>query len=173
MGLQQLHPNHHGAPGGANSGDGISQHQIVHSPRYAGSMTRRGHSFKRSGVNGGEIELQINSPRSSPDNSGGISFSEVSELASPTPKSSAAEWWQHGQNLRSRFGMPLLGKGVFKKPAAALPFRDKKQLGNFVFLVFCSVCLCLGVMKMVFGCWFGSLLVEREERHQVRVFNLI
>ncbi|KAL0908384.1 hypothetical protein M5K25_022875 [Dendrobium thyrsiflorum] len=166
MGFEQLHPHHRSSAGGVNSGDGISHHQSVHSPRYTGSMTRRGQSFKRSGVNGGEIELQINSPRSSSDIAGGSLSNEGAEPTSPMLASPVAERWHHGQNLRSRFGIQLLGKGVFKKPASALPFRDKRRLGNFLFLVFCGACLCLGVMKMFAGSWLGSLLVEKVERHQ-------
>lgn len=169
MGFQQLNPLHHSSAGGVNPGDGISHHQRVHSPRYSGSMTRRGHSFKRSGVNGGEIELQINSHRSLSDGAGGSPSNEAAEPASPMLASPAADRWHHGQNLRSRFGMQLLGKGVFKKRASELPFRDKKRLGNFLFLVFCSVCLCLGVMKMFASSWLGFFLVETTERRQVRV----
>ncbi|XP_020675046.1 O-fucosyltransferase 35-like [Dendrobium catenatum] len=163
MGFEQLHPNHRSSAGGVNSVDGISHHQSVHSPRYSGSMTRRGQSFKRSGVNGGEIELQINSPRSSPVSAGGSLSNEGAEPTSPKLPSPVAERWHHGQNLRSRFGIQLLGKGVFKKRASAL---HKRRLGNFLFLVFCSVCLCLGLMKMFAGSWLGWLLVERVERHQ-------
>ncbi|PKA47041.1 Uncharacterized protein AXF42_Ash011715 [Apostasia shenzhenica] len=164
MGFQQLHIHHHCGAGGGTSGDGVSNHQRIQSPRYAGSMTRRGHSFKRSGGNGGEIELQINSPRSSYDSSGGSPLSG-GDLASPLQSSSATERWHHGQNLRSRLGMQLLGKGVFKRPVE-LPFRDRRRLGNFVFLVFCGVCLWLGVMKMFASGWLGSLLVERAESYQ-------
>ncbi|KAK8931278.1 hypothetical protein KSP39_PZI016448 [Platanthera zijinensis] len=172
MGFQQLPPHHHGGAGSTNSGEGIS-HQVVHSPIYAGSMTRRVHSFKRSGVNGGDIELQINSPHSSSESPGGNPFSDAADLPPLTPASPTAERSHHGHNLRSRFGMPLLGKGVFKKPTGALSFRDKKQLGNFAFLLFCSVCLCLGVMKIIAGSWFGSLTMERLERHRELATQMI
>ncbi|KAK8949541.1 hypothetical protein KSP39_PZI006274 [Platanthera zijinensis] len=161
MGLQQIHPNHHGVTGGGNSGDTISHHQTVHSPRYAGSMTRRGQSVKRGVGNGSEIELPINSPRSSCDSIGGSPAGEASEFASPPLDSPASDRWHHGQNIRFR-----LGKGVFERPVAELTFRDRRRLGNLVFLVFCGVCLWLGVMKIFAGGWLGSLLAERSEHYQ-------
>ncbi|KAG0467588.1 hypothetical protein HPP92_019168 [Vanilla planifolia] len=171
MGFQQLHEHHNGTGGSGNTGDGISHHQCVHSPRYAGSMTRRGHTSKRSGGNGSEFELQINFPRSPSDSSHcdsgcGSPASEVADLVPPSHSASSAERWHHGQNLRFRIGMPLLGKVVFQKPDSELSFRGRSRLGNLVFLVFCGVCLWLGVMKIFAGGWLGALLAERAERHQ-------
>ncbi|KAI0495969.1 hypothetical protein KFK09_022276 [Dendrobium nobile] len=167
MGFQQLHANHQGAGTGGNSGDGISHHQRVHSPRYAGSMTRRANSFKRSVGNSSEVELQIHSPRSSSDSMGGSPMSDAADLpSSPSPFDSTSDRWHQGQNIRFRLAAPLLGKAVFAKPVSGLTFRDRRRLGNVVFLVFCGVCLWLGVAKIFAGGWLGSILAERAERYQ-------
>nr|CAD1827191.1 unnamed protein product [Ananas comosus var. bracteatus] len=89
MGYQPLH--HGGANG---SGDGVSHHNhqqqhhhqrgSVGSPRFAASMTRRTHSFKRAG--NGEIELQINSrgpPRMAP---GALGATPRSRRRAPPPR---------------------------------------------------------------------------------------
>nr|XP_029122835.1 O-fucosyltransferase 35 isoform X2 [Elaeis guineensis] len=161
MGYQQFHH------GGNNNlgGDGVSHHQRVNSPRYAGSMTRRAHSFKRSG--NGEIELQINSPRSPCENAGSTAW----EGADPPP---AAERWQggghlHHQNVRFPLEVPLLGKGLFKKPhggAMEVGFRERRRLRDLLFFAFCSVCLLLGVVKICAGGWLGLPGVRKTGDYQ-------
>ncbi|ONK66100.1 uncharacterized protein A4U43_C06F4150 [Asparagus officinalis] len=123
----------------------------VNSPRFTGNVTRRGHSFKR-GTSGGdrhEIELQINSPRS-----------ESPAGGSPTAEATAEERWQgnqQGRNLRFRIG---LGREMFKRQSQVagivdLGFRERRRIGNLLFLAFCGVCLMLGVVKIFAGGWLG------------------
>ncbi|XP_020578109.1 uncharacterized protein LOC110023176 [Phalaenopsis equestris] len=161
MGFQQS-TQHHTSAGGVNSGEGFSHHQRVHSPSYNGSMTRRCHSFKRNGVNGGEIDPQTSSPHSSSDSAGG----SPAEPSSPIAVSPGAERRHHGHNVRSRFGMQIMGKDVFKKPASGVPFRNRRRLGNVLFLMFCSVVLFFGLMKIFGGSWRGSFVFETAELHQ-------
>ncbi|PKU63359.1 Uncharacterized protein MA16_Dca024985 [Dendrobium catenatum] len=131
-------------------------------------MTRRANSFKRSVGNSAEVELQIHSPRSSSDSMGGSPMSDAADLpSSPSPFDSTSDRWHQGQNIRFRLAAPLLGKAVFAKPVPGLTFRDRRRLGNVVFLVFCGVCLWLGVAKIFAGGWLGSILAERAERYQV------
>ncbi|EHA8591629.1 hypothetical protein COCNU_scaffold101840G000010 [Cocos nucifera] len=129
-------------------------------------MTRRAHSFKRSG--NGEIELQINSPRLPCENPG----STASEGADPPP---AAEKWQggghlHHQNVPFPLGVPLLGKGLFKKPhggAVELGLRESRRLRDLLFFAFCSVCLLLGVVKICSGGWLGLPGVRKTGDYQI------
>ena len=121
--------------------EGVS-HSRVNSPRLAATMTRRGQSFKR-GINGGvpEIELQINSPRSSSENPGSpVADGEVG---------AGIKLGQHGF-LRFRLTVPQLpGKGIFKKSEeAGFTPRERRKLRNFMFWCFCLFCLVLGLPKM-------------------------
>lgn len=114
-------------------------------------MTRRGHSFKRGA--GGEIELQINSPRSSP--SAADTPSGGSQLAVPE---APEERWLGKTNVRSRVG---LGKESFKRQSPVgvgvvdLGVQGRRKIGNFLFFAFCGVCLMLGLVKMFAGGWLG------------------
>ncbi|OAY64664.1 Uncharacterized protein ACMD2_20236 [Ananas comosus] len=172
MGYQPLHH------GGANvSGDGVSHHNhqqhhhhqrgSVGSPRFAASMTRRTHSFKRAG--NGEIELQINSPRSPADGSGSPRGDAAEPLQGAAAAAApAAGHLYHHQNLRLRLGVPLLGKSLFKKHVATgeVGLRERKRLGNVLFLVFCGVCLLLGVVKICVGGWLGATINRKARNFQ-------
>ncbi|XP_020582394.1 LOW QUALITY PROTEIN: uncharacterized protein At1g04910-like [Phalaenopsis equestris] len=157
MGFQQVHSNHQAA--------GSGNYQSVHSPRYAASMTRRTNSFKRS-IGNSSDELQIHSPRLSGDSSlRGSPTSDAADLPS-SPFDPKSERWHQGQNIRFRLAAPLLGKSLFAKPVAGLASRDRRRLGNYAFLVFCGVCLWIGVMKIIAGGWLGSILTDRALRYQ-------
>ncbi|XP_077240951.1 O-fucosyltransferase 35-like isoform X2 [Tasmannia lanceolata] len=122
-----------------NGSDGFSQR--INSPRYSGPMTRRAQSFKRNH----EIDLSINSPRfGNPSNPTGIDGSELV-----------------GERKQ-------IGKNLLKKPRAIidLGFRERKRLGHWMFLVFFSACLFLGLLKICANVWFGSE-VERDGNYQV------
>ncbi|OVA08357.1 GDP-fucose protein O-fucosyltransferase [Macleaya cordata] len=142
MGFQQNH---------SNNSDGVSQR--VNSPRFSGPMTRRGASFKRNNHhqnNHHEIDLQINSPRSETQNN----------ILSVDGSDSVLEKKQSQiQNQRVHHGgssvVPLFGKSV----------RERKKLGHLMFLVFCGVCLFLGVLKIFANGLFGSA-VERASSYQ-------
>lgn len=112
----------------------------INSPRFSAQMTRRGQSFKRS-----EVELQINSPRS-PSTAG---TSPVAEAANDV-----MDERKGNTNLRSRI---VFRKQSFKD-LGLLGLRERKKIGNFLFLTFCGVCLFLGVIKIFAGDWVGYSL---------------
>ncbi|XWS17483.1 hypothetical protein CRYUN_Cryun33cG0071700 [Craigia yunnanensis] len=153
MGHHTQHDHH-------NTSDGVSQR--VNSPRFSGPMTRRAHSLKRTngnfqittssnsavgssngnnnGSNGNnlsvhhEIDLQLNSPRSEVGAVGSISIEGLSQR-----------------------------KGLLRKPSVGFTvldfgLKERKKLGHWMFLVFCGVCLFLGVFKICAIGWFGSAI---------------
>ncbi|XP_020227164.1 O-fucosyltransferase 35 [Cajanus cajan] len=128
-------PNH--------TSDGVSQR--VNSPRFSGPMTRRAHSFKRGG--GGEVELQISSPRSE-------------EASEGVP----AKHSHHHVTQRVHVKGLLL-----KKPLASivedLGLRERKKIGHWMFLVFCGVCFFMGVLKICATGWLRSA-VERTQSNK-------
>ncbi|KAH1201117.1 O-fucosyltransferase 35 [Glycine max] len=144
--------NHH-----HNTSDGVSQR--VNSPRFSGPMTRRAHSFKRNnssnnsnntatttshggggGSGGVEIELQINSPRSE----------------------EASEGVPVGKHSHHHVTQRVHVRGLLKKPLASivedLGLRERKKIGHWMFLVFCGVCLFMGVLKICATGWLGSAI---------------
>uniref|UniRef100_A0A5B7AMP5 O-fucosyltransferase family protein n=1 Tax=Davidia involucrata TaxID=16924 RepID=A0A5B7AMP5_DAVIN len=160
MGHQQHHSHHHNT-----ATDGVSLR--VNSPRFSGPMTRRAQSFKRNNNNNNstaaqnsntfsthhEIDLPLNSPRSELDTNS-VSVDGVD---------SVLEKRQTHHHLSQRVHV--------KKPMAIgsvgmdLVFSEKKKLGHWMFLVFCGVCLFLGVLKICANGWFGSA-IERIESNQ-------
>ncbi|MQM11753.1 hypothetical protein Taro_044663 [Colocasia esculenta] len=172
MGFPQQHYNLGcGGGGGGNagggSGDGVSASQCISSPRYTGNMTRRAQSFKR-GHNGGgggahEIELQINSPRSSCENPSSPIGEGGGDAASE--RRLGGHLTGHQTVLRSRL-TPLLGKDFLKKPTvgAGVEFglRERKKLGNLMFFCFCGVCLLLGLMKICAPGWVGFSASDQD-----------
>ncbi|CAN6210851.1 unnamed protein product [Urochloa humidicola] len=167
MGYQPMHGGAAGAGtsgggGGGGGGGGADHlhnhhHQRLHSPRVAGggSMTRRANSFKRGG--GGEIELQIGSPRSPRCDGLG---SPPGDAAEPSG-SGLHHHHQGGQqhhNLRFRlFKRPGSGGGAVLEAGLGLGLgiRERRKLGNMLFLAFCGMCLFLGVGKIWAGGWFA------------------
>lgn len=47
-----------------------------------------------------------------------------------------------------------------------LELKEKKKLGQWMFFVFCGVCLFLGILKFCANGWFGSA-IERIASNQV------
>ncbi|XP_074579593.1 O-fucosyltransferase 35-like [Curcuma longa] len=166
MGYQpQFHHHHH------HDVDG-THHQVVNSPRYAGSMTRRTHSFKRAAPGSGDIELQINSPRTGSVENPGSPVRDTTE--SPSSATAAGERMQggagsillhhHQQNLRFRLGVPILGKK--QRGPVEVGSRESKKVANFLFLVFISVCLVLGVAKIIASGWFSMRMSDTVSNYQ-------
>ncbi|RWW08312.1 hypothetical protein GW17_00028258 [Ensete ventricosum] len=172
MGYQpHFHHHHHHNGGNSNHGDDASHshhHQVVNSPRYTGSMTRRTHSFKRT-TGSGEIEFQINSPRTASAENPGSPLGEAAD--SPVAAAAAGEKLHaggaavHHQNLRFRLGVPILGKKQLGVAETGL--RVRKKVANFLFFAFCSLCLVLGVVKIFAGGWFWQQTAEKERNYQV------
>ncbi|KAL1371763.1 hypothetical protein HN51_001992 [Arachis hypogaea] len=163
--------------------DGVSQR--VNSPRFSGPMTRRAHSFKRNnnatstvansgggsiGGGGGslgslnELELQINSPRSEMGTTGLLSSEGLLETV--PERKHVHHHHLHLHHVTHRGGGGGGVKGLLKKPIESivveLGLREKKKLGHWMFLMFCGVCLFLGVLKMCATGWLGSA-IERAE----------
>nr|DAD44269.1 TPA_asm: hypothetical protein HUJ06_002499 [Nelumbo nucifera] len=144
-------PQHH------SSSDAVSQR--VNSPRFSGPMTRRAHSFKRNNSNNNnpktyhEIDLQLNSPRS--ENPGTPSPVLLDGLDSLSERKQALHQFQRLHLLKKPVGSIVVNFGL----------REKKKLGHWMFLLFCSLCLFLGVLKICATGWFGSA-IERAGVYQ-------
>ncbi|KAG5547059.1 hypothetical protein RHGRI_012928 [Rhododendron griersonianum] len=135
MGFNQ---NHHSPPNAAAADGGVSQR--LNSPRFSGPMTRRAQSFKRNNNNGHEIDLHLNSPRSELG-SNSVSFDGFD---------SAVEKKQTHLHLGSH--------RVHGKKPTGFGLRERKKLGQWMFFVFCGLCLFLGVLKICANGWFGSAI---------------
>ncbi|KAK3133441.1 hypothetical protein QOZ80_6AG0536580 [Eleusine coracana subsp. coracana] len=154
MGYQPMHGSG-GATGTSGSGgtDHLHHHPRLHSPRMAGgSMTRRASSFKR-GPGAGEVELQIGSPRS-PRSDG---FGSPPADAAETSGSGAGVLHHHQsqQHLRFRLFKRQGSGGGAVDIGLGLGIRERRKLGNVLFLAFCGVCLLLGLGKIWAGGWFA------------------
>ncbi|XP_021912392.1 uncharacterized protein At1g04910 isoform X2 [Carica papaya] len=178
------HHHHH------NTTDGVSQ--IVNSPRFSGPMTRRAHSFKRNNngsthnnsntanntsTNNGnncsstscssvltthhEIDLHLNSPRSeiTPSSASSDGFDSILQMEK--------KYTYH--NLREREVKSLLKKPI-GSTVLELGIRERKKLGHWMFLVFCGVCLFLGVFKICATGWFGST-IEMASSNQLNLIS--
>ncbi|KAL0346755.1 UNVERIFIED_CONTAM: O-fucosyltransferase 35 [Sesamum calycinum] len=161
------HHHHHATA--TDGGGGLSQR--VNSPRFSGPMTRRAHSFKRNNNQNNNnssnnhsnssqnthnsssnssshhhevIDLQLNSPRSETPVSG-----DGSDSLRPTHVSSVAQ----RVHLRRKISSLSVDLGEF-----GLELKGRKKLGQWMFLMFCGVCLFLGVFKICATGWFGSAM---------------
>ncbi|GAU33185.1 hypothetical protein TSUD_206440 [Trifolium subterraneum] len=154
-----------------SNSDGVSQR--VNSPRFSGPMTRRAHSFKRNNTNAGgtnnaavsggalsthsEVELQINSPRSEEG------LESVSER-----KHAHHIHNNHLHHVSQRVHGGVV-KGFLKRPLESIAddfgFREKRKIGHWMFLVFCGVCLFMGVLKICATGWLGSA-IEKAQSYQ-------
>ncbi|WOH08978.1 hypothetical protein DCAR_0728429 [Daucus carota subsp. sativus] len=154
------HPNNHQSSGSTDGSSGISKR--VNSPRFSGPMTRRAQSFKRnttattqinnnnnnnSSTNNTqyEIDLPVNSPRS--------------ELAASADgfDSNAEKKQPHYHNLTQRLHTKKHDGGTMAI-SVDLILGGKKKLGQWMFFVFCGLCLFLGVFKICANGWFGSVI---------------
>lgn len=145
MGASQQHAT-------TNTGD------FTNSPRCAASMTRRPHSFKRGAT---EAVLQVGNGVNSPRETPSPCLSPSSQVSSPEfgidTKKHQHQQQQHGQNLtfRVRFGaIKFLGK---KNAGFDLGIvRERKRLGNFMFVCFCGFFLVLGLIKICATGWMSG-----------------
>lgn len=142
---------------------GAAQQHATNSPRFTASMTRRAHSFKRGGGGGGggESVLQIgnglNSPRETTISTPCTSPS--SQVCSPEFNIDAKkqQQMQQGQNLtfRVRFGdIKFLEKKNVGFDLGIV--RERKGLGNFMFVCFCGFFLVLGLIKICATWWVSG-----------------
>ncbi|XP_022732527.1 uncharacterized protein At1g04910-like [Durio zibethinus] len=153
MGHNTQHHHH-------NTSDGVSQR--VNSPRFSGSMTRRAHSFKRNNGNSQTTNSTNNAVGSSNGNNNGSNGNNLSlhheidlQLNSPRSEIGAVASVSI-EGLSQRKGLlrkPSVGSMVFD-----FGLKERKKLGHWMFLVFCGVCLFLGVFKIFATGWFGSAI---------------
>ncbi|KAK3213423.1 hypothetical protein Dsin_018129 [Dipteronia sinensis] len=152
------HSHHHRQ----NSSDGVSQR--INSPRFTGSMTRRAHSFKRN-VNNTQNTVGGNTtpPNSTTTSSNNNNHHEI-DVPVNSPRSeivhNTGSFDGGGNHLSQRAHL----RSLLKKPGVGSVvldlggLRGKKKLGHLMFLLFCGVCLFLGVFKICVGGWFGSAI---------------
>ncbi|KAK6147603.1 hypothetical protein DH2020_018515 [Rehmannia glutinosa] len=161
------HHHNHATATATDGGGGLSQR--VNSPRFSGPMTRRAHSFKRNNTQNNNthnnnsasqnthnsnsnssshnheiIDLHLNSPRSEIPVSG-----DGPESLRPAHVSSVAQ----RVHLRRKISSLSVDLGGF-----GLELKEKKRLGQWMFLMFCGACLFLGVFKICATGWFGSAI---------------
>ncbi|XWS26603.1 hypothetical protein CRYUN_Cryun26dG0044900 [Craigia yunnanensis] len=143
-----------------NTSDGVSQR--VNSPRFSGPMTRRAHSFKRNNGNSQTTTSSNNAVGSSNGNNNGSNGNNLSvhheiDMQLNSPRSEVGDVVSVSiEGLSQR-------KGLIRKPSVGsmvLDFglKERKKLGHWMFLVFCGVCLFLGVFKICATGWFGSTI---------------
>ncbi|KAK4483690.1 hypothetical protein RD792_010891 [Penstemon davidsonii] len=151
--------HHHATDDG---GGGVSLR--VNSPRFSGPMTRRAHSFKRTNNNSSQntsqnsnhnqeiTDLQLNSPRSeipvSADGSESLRPAHVSGVAQRV-------------HLRRKMSSLSIDFGDL-----GLELKERKKLGQWMFLMFCGVCFFMGVFKICAIGWFGSAIDHRVGDNQ-------
>lgn len=167
------HSHHHNH----DSSDGVSQR--VNSPRFSGPMTRRAHSFKRNNNNTTAAHTTPTNNRNTHITNTNNSTSHEIDLQVNSPGSESVDVFErqsHHQHIIQRVNgvvvKSLLNKkGGFGSAVVDYGFRERKKLGQWMFFVFCGVCLFLGVLKICANGWFGSVL-ERASSHQVTSYNL-
>ncbi|KAF6156259.1 hypothetical protein GIB67_008029 [Kingdonia uniflora] len=123
--------------------------QRVNSPRLlSGPITRRNQSFKRTNSTKNrnshhEIDVQLNSPRSDNSPNANNNSKQVTPLESDSEK---------------KRRVLHVGKNSWK-------IREKKKrgFGSWVFLMFCGVCLALGVFKFCSNGIFGAYDEKRSD----------
>ncbi|XVF88886.1 hypothetical protein PTKIN_Ptkin19aG0086700 [Pterospermum kingtungense] len=125
-------------------------------------MTRRAHSFKRTNTNGNSHTTTTSSNHnaidSSSDNNNGSNGSNLSvhheiDLQLNSPRSVVSVSSEGLSQRRGLLRKPSVGSMVLE-----FGLKEKKKLGHWMFLVFCGVCLFLGVFKICATGWFGSAI---------------
>jgi hypothetical protein len=135
-----------------------------------GSMTRRASSFKRGAS--GEIELQIGSPRSPRCDGLGSPPSDSVEPSGGGLLHHHHHQGQQNQHLRFRLFKPPVGSGgSVVEVGLGLGIRERRKLGNMLFLAFCCVCLLLGVAKILAGGWFALPGNDKDADLKVQTYE--
>ncbi|KMS96217.1 hypothetical protein BVRB_001260 isoform B [Beta vulgaris subsp. vulgaris] len=174
-----------------SSNDGVPQ--IVNSPRISSSMTRRAPSFKRSNNNNAATNDTSTSASTTPNssnnnnNNGGNSLSTHHEidliLNSPRSDFDANPLSTDGfdsfvekKPTQNHFGLlnhrtkkhssTVLGSATVGS-VVELGYRERKRLGQWMFFLFCGICLFLGVFKILEGGLFGSSFDTAQSSHEV------
>ncbi|XP_038710134.1 O-fucosyltransferase 35-like [Tripterygium wilfordii] len=154
--------------------DGVSQR--VNSPRFSGPMTRRAHSFKRnpnSTHNNGNNSTHNNATNSISSNTTAASFNSNHEidpqLVSPSENFVCIDGFERQSIHGTQRVHGSVVKSFLKKPIGSvvvgLGLRENKKFGHWMFLLFCGMCLFMGVLKICATGWFGSAL-EKASSNQ-------
>lgn len=152
------HNSHHHTTATDGGGGAGAVSQRVNSPRFSGPMTRRAQSFKRNSNNSSNntsqntqsnsnsshdvIDLHLNSPRSE---------RTETPVSPDAPHVTGVAQRAHLRRKISSLSVDLGGFGLELK-------EKKKKLSQWVFLMFCGVCLFMGVFKICATGWFGSAI---------------
>ncbi|XP_051131812.1 O-fucosyltransferase 35 [Andrographis paniculata] len=166
------HYHQHTTATDGDGGGGLSQR--VNSPRFSGPMTRRANSFKRNNNHTKSSAGNTNLQNSSSSISNNAHHHEIIDLQLNSPRSEtpvAGDGSEHFRtahassvaqrpHLRRRISYLSVDLGEF-----GLELKGKKKLGQWMFFMFCGVCLFLGVFKICATGWFGSA-IERLGNNQ-------
>ncbi|CAN0841418.1 O-fucosyltransferase 35 [Linum grandiflorum] len=171
------HHSHSHLHNTTTTSDGVPQ-RVNNSPRFSGSMTRRAQSFKRntnstagnSNNGASSSSSAAHSAANSATNSSTVSPRFASSagddinLQITSPRSEVGDRQHLVQRVNAKTRKPSGGIGSF---AGEFELKERKKLGQWMFLVFCSLCFFLGVFKICAGGWFGSRSsFDRPTYHQ-------
>ncbi|XP_059283919.1 O-fucosyltransferase 35 isoform X1 [Lycium ferocissimum] len=158
------HHNNHHSHHHSTATDGIPQR--VNSPRFSGPMTRRAHSFKRTNNNTTQNNTSSTTSSTSGTTTTLNTHHEIDVLNSPTSETNAnnltdeilveKKQFSHLSNVIQR--VHLRRKFESLSVDFVLELKGRKKLGHWMFLVFCGLCLFLGVVKFCAYGWFGSAI---------------
>ncbi|KGN60506.1 O-fucosyltransferase 35 [Cucumis sativus] len=160
-----------------NGNDGVSQR--VNSPRFSGPITRRAHSFKRNNNNNNNNSDTHSNTNSNILNNNGLSSHHEIDLPANSPRSEAfrstvqvdgfesALERKTAPHVSQRIHGGVAAKSSLNPGFVSLDFRlrEKRKLGHLMFMVFCGLCLFLGILKICMNGWFGSVIETNESHH--------
>lgn len=113
-----------------------------------------------------EIDVNLSSPRSemgtNPVSPDGFESSSVLERKHHHHHHHVSHRVRIHGNVIKRF---LLNKPI-ESMVVELGLRERKKLGHWMFLLFCGLCIFLGLVKICATGWFGSA-IERAGSNQV------
>ncbi|XP_050216201.1 O-fucosyltransferase 35 [Mercurialis annua] len=149
----------------SHGSDGVSQR--VNSPRFSGPMTRRAQSFKRNPATTATAHNGTNTNNNNNNNN-----SHEIDLQLTSPRSESVEVFERQQNYNNNNNQGVTQRvhgGAVKSflnkkghlgggGVVDLGFRERKNLGQLMFFLFCGLCLFWGVFKICANGWFGSAL---------------
>ncbi|KAL3654664.1 O-fucosyltransferase 35 [Castilleja foliolosa] len=166
------HLHHHNQADAADGSGGLSQR--INSPRFSGSMTRRAHSFKRNSNNSTNNNQNNNNSNSSSNNASQNAHNsssshnhEIIDLHIGSPRSEIPVSGDGPESLRLAHVSSVAQRVYLRRKISSLSvdlgdfgleLKEKKKLGQWMFFMFCGVCLFMGVFKICATGWFGSAI---------------
>ncbi|CAN1337883.1 O-fucosyltransferase 35 [Linum perenne] len=182
------HPSHPHSHHRNTSSDGVSQR--VNSPRFTGSMTRRAHSFKRNtnvasttssspavgngNATSGDVGSAANKDNNSTTNSSscvsprcGSGAEQINlQINSPRSEVVVVDGFDRQHLVQRVHAKSRKGGGGIGSAVKEFGLRERKKLGQWMFFVFCGICLFVGVFKICAGGCFGSAL-DHHQQHDL------